>query len=237
MMDVKALKEAHDELLSTKPEKAYHDISKCVFCQETASSGEQEIAPKEVNVSTYTEEEVQAKIDAAVQTAVAGLQAKIDGFEVSSAQAEFDSKLAEIETANTATVNELKGQIDTLTLELEAAAKQNTDVEAYLAEVASQQELEAETARLRDERLAVVKEVASFPEAYVEGNADRWASMAAEDFESLVNDWKAIGHKVENSNTEIPTATAAIAARTEGGKSRSQEAFDLALTGPGFNNL
>jgi len=232
------MKIAHDELLAQMPEGASHDDADCLFCIDTASLGELESPPREVRMTAiYSEEDLAAKL----ADAVAPLQAQIDELTASQAAAEADERVTALEAAKNAEIAELNAKLDSAVLEAEAAKQETASILDYFNELHAAAEAEAETARLRDERLAIVAEVASFPDAYVTDNADRWAAMPAESFEALVNDWKAIAPAKAASEdlTEIPDVTVAVSSRDEslGSTSPLSTVFDLTLQGVDLSSL
>lgn len=210
-MDFKA---EHDKMLAEKPEGVEHDAGNCQFCI-SSEGGDMS--------KTYTEDEVKA----AVEEALAPVQAELDAIRASEAEEAVAAKVAEAVAAKDAEISELHGTIDTLTLRAEKAEADYDSVISWLeAETKAAEEAAALAAR-RDERLAAVKEVASFAEDYIEANVDRWVALDDAAFASLVEDWKAIAAarpviategKDETDEVEVPVATAIEASRAnEGG--------------------
>ena len=218
------LKAEHDTLLATKPEGLEHDAIECEFCEaEVATETETATnSAKGGDMSTYTEDELQAAIAAAVTP----VSEELASFKASQEAEEVEARIAQAKAEAETAKAEVEAQLDTVTLERDEAVKAKTELEGYLAEEAKKVEEAAEFAAKRDERVAQVKEVASFSDEHVEASADRWTAMADEDFAGLLEDWKAVAaKKVEGGTTTvIPAATAMTATRDEGGS----EAADAA---------
>lgn len=207
------LKELHDQLLARKPEGAAHDEDTCEICQASDQSGD-DMADK-----TFTEAEAQSLVANAVAEAVKPLEDQLTEFKGSQQTAEIEAKIAEAHAEGDAKVEELQKQLDTAVIEAQTAKDALEAQTAYLTDLAATAERDAEVARLRDERVEAVAEVASFPEDYVKTNAERWASMESEAFEALLEDYKAAGAKPapKSANETIPSSTALHASREEGG--------------------
>lgn len=166
-------------------------------------------------MATFTDEELQAAVDAAVAAAVADatspLKSRITELESSAQQSEVETMKSELE----ARVSELEGKLDAAVLEATTAKEEKAAVEqAWADEKAAAEEAVAVTAR-RDERLQKVKEVASFPDAYLTENADRFAAMSDDDFNARLEEWTAISKPSTDPKTVIPKTTALTASRQE----------------------
>jgi len=211
-MDLKA---KHDELLASKPEGVDHDAGNCPYCDSSEEGGDMS--------KTYTEDEVKA----AVEEAIAPLQAELDAIRASQAEEQISARIAEAVAEKDAEISELRGTIDTLTLRAEKAENDYNEVIAWLEVEKKAIEEAAELAARKEERLAVIKEVASFKEEYIEANIDRWVALEEAAFASLVEDWKALEASRPSVATEakdddeiddVPVATAMEASRdNEGG--------------------
>jgi hypothetical protein len=205
-MDFKA---EHDNMLAAKPESVEHDADNCQFCI-SSEGGDMS--------KTYTEDEVKA----VVEEALAPVLAELDAIRASEAEEAIAIKVAEAVAAKDAEISELHGTIDTLTLRAETAEADYASVIAWLEAEAQAAVEAAELAARRDERLAAVKEVASFAEDYIEANADRWVSLDDAAFASLLEDWKAVAalspavvatEGKDDDEIEVPVATAIEASR------------------------
>lgn len=203
------LKELHDRLMEQKPEGASHAEDECPFCGD-ADPKEAE----EVSVS-YTEDELKAKVDEAVASATKDLEAKVKELEEVRSASEVEAKLAEAKAEHETKVSEIQAQLDTAVLEAEKAKTEKEEIVAFLEAEGKKAEEAAALASRRDERLKQVAEVASFPQEYVEANADRWAGLDDEQFAALLEDYKAVGAKKEDGEEEIPAGTSAMTASRE----------------------
>lgn len=194
-----ALQALHDMFIAKMPEGASHEADDCPVCTGELS----EIEGGSVN--TYTEEEVQE-----LRTQISDLEAKVKEHAESSRESEFQAKIDEAKTELEAKVAELQSQLDTAVLENENAKQERDNLLAWLEEQKNAVEEAAALAARRDERIAKVREVASFPDEHIEKNADRWAKLSDEDFEAALEDWRTVSAK---KNEGLPTASALTASR------------------------
>lgn len=156
---------------------------------------------------TYTEAELKAAVDKAVAEATAEMQAKLA--ELANSQAEAASAQAKSDLE--AQVADLQAKLDAAVLEAAQAKEEKENLQkAWDEEKAAEEEAKALAAR-RDERLAKVKEVANFPEDYLEQNGDRFAALSDEDFEARLEEWRVIAKKEE----KVPAKTSFKAARED----------------------
>lgn len=140
------------------------------------------------DMTTYSQEQVEAMI----AEAVAPLQDELSNYK---AKADAEAVEAQIQTAREqfeTEVAEIRAQLDAKVLETEAAEAKYNELVAMLEEAAEAEAKAAERAERMDARLAKIGEVANFPEEYVAANADRWADMSDEAFESLLEDYTAV---------------------------------------------
>lgn len=204
------LKELHDRLLEVKPEGASHDAASCPVCNGTATVEHANDISHGGSVKTYTEDEFNA-----VLAQVADLEAKVkelDGVRLESAA---EAKIAEAQAQADAKVADLQSQLDAAVLEAQAAKQEKEATVAYLEAQQAEADRAAQVAALREERIAKVKEVASFPDEYIESRADAWAALDEEAFEAHLADWKAIGSKpaADATSEALPADTAMKASR------------------------
>lgn len=190
--DLKAL---HDLLLAGKPEGATHPAD-CPVCAITP-------AREEATLKTYTEDELRAAIDAAV----GDLRGELDTFRASQEAQAVEARITKAVTEATeplsTQVSELQAKLDASVLET-AAEKAKAD--ALEAEKVAAAEAATVAAR-KDERLTKVKEVANFPEAYLDSNADRFAAMSDEEFEARLEEYRQIAVKATGTDG-LPLKTA-----------------------------
>lgn len=210
------LKELHDHLLERKPEGASHDEDACPLCNvEIAASDKTETEGG--SVKSYTEEEVQALVASAVKD----LEAKVSELQGAQQASAIEAKISEAKAEAETKVAELQAELDTTTLKAQKADEEKQEILAWLeAEAKSAEERAALEAR-RDERIAKVREVASFSDEYVEKRAEGWAAMSDEAFEAALEDWKAVagekkqGDSKDDSDARIPAETAMTASRDD----------------------
>jgi hypothetical protein len=199
------LKEIHDQLLAEKPEDAQHDEATCLWCKgEFSSAVDTEIQGGSESVKTYTEDEYNS-----VLVKVSALETKLSELEGAQQESVVEAKIGEIKAQTEAQVAELQTKLDTAVLEAEAAKSEKDKVLEYLADVKTEADKAEETARLREERVATVKEQTSFPDSRIEERADAWASMDEAAFEAALEDWKAIAPK---TNGKIPDVSTSLSA-------------------------
>lgn len=201
------LKELHDRLLAIKPEEASHDAESCEFCNGTHESEHANInVSTGGSVKTYSEEEYDALL-----AQVADLETKVNELESVRQESAMEAKIAELTAQFEAQVSDLQTQLDTAVLEVKAAQDEKSAIVSYFEDLATAEEQAAALVAVREERVARVKEVASFPEDHIAARADAWAALDEEAFEALLADWKAIASKGDGST--VPVATAMQASR------------------------
>lgn len=168
-------------------------------------------------MKTYTEDEYNTLL-----AQVADLESKVNELESVRQESTIEAKIADVKTQFEAQVSDLQTQLDTAVLEVQAAKDEKDAVVAYFDELKAEAEAAAVIDALREERIAKVKEVASFPEDHIAARADAWAALDEESFEALLADWKAVASKGDGTN--VPVATAMQASReshpTQGGSLR-----------------
>lgn len=205
------IKEVHDELMKQMPSGAEHDAESCPICAHPGEgrSDDDSLTRGGDMSTTYTKED----IDSAVAEAVKPLQDRIRELETASEQSElqarFDQEKAELEEK----VRDLQTQLDSAVLTAEEAKSAYQGLLDFLAEEVAREEAAREVEARKESRLAVVSEVAKFPEEYVKANADRWAELSDEEFEAVVNDWKAIS--ASTASEELPPAGSALSTERE----------------------
>lgn len=198
----------HDFLLENKPADLEHVEEECPICQKA-----------EINhqgggfMQTYTDEEVQALLQKITE-----LESEVAEFRLAADRDQFEIEIQKVKQEAEEELASVKVQLDNLVLENANLKQEKADILIWLeAEV----EAKAQEALLRERkeaRLAVIEEVASFPEEYVQQNLERWVALDEGDFEALVADWKAIGNK--SVDDELPSVTA-MTATSSSGSSRS----------------
>lgn len=210
------LKELHDRLMAEKPDGAVHEEASCPICaMETFDITEQgahgsATGPQGGSMTTFTQEQM----DAAVAEATAASEAlakRVAELEAAQQETEVGKAVAEATAPLSTEIADLQSKLDEAVLARQAAEEAKTNLENWWAEqITAHQEAEAAAAR-KDERVAKVKEAASFPDEYLEANADRFAAMSDEDFEARLEEWRTIAPAP--ASTQIPGDTALTAAR------------------------
>jgi DNA repair exonuclease SbcCD ATPase subunit len=215
-MEHKVLLQLHDELLKEQPSGAVHDTAACPLCSL-------ELADDSLQGGEMTKQYSQEELDTAIRDALQGVQSELETLKASQQQSDIDARIATVTAEFEGRINELQAELDSAVLKATEADRTHQEFVAALEAMQAEQEAAAEIARRRDDRLATVREVASFPDEYTEANADRWAALDDAAFEALVSDWKAISAaKRENeSGSMIPAATAMVASRQDNGSSKS----------------
>lgn len=138
-------------------------------------------------MSTFTKED----LDAAVAEATAPLLEELNTLKSSQEEQEINARIEELKTEHASQVAELQAQLDSAVLERDTSKGQYDELVAAL-ESAEAAEVEAAIfAAVREERIAQVKEVASFSDEHIEASADRWAAMEQDAFEASLSDWSA----------------------------------------------
>lgn len=207
-----SLQSLHDKMLEEMPERAQHDSAECPFCnpQNSHETGG--------NMSeTFTKDEVQAQVAAAVADATKAISEELEAFKASQEAAEVEARIAEAKAELEERIAALQADLDAKVIEAETAKAAHAELVALLEAEEARVAEEAAMAERRDARVAAVSEAASFSEDYIAANADRWASLDDDTFEALLADYKAVAEKASASTgaTKIPAKTALVASRDE----------------------
>jgi hypothetical protein len=205
----RSLKALHDQLLEEKPEGAVHEPESCPFCamEEPADGGTD---------MTYTEEDLKAKVDEAVTAAIAERDAKIASLESAQQTSETAKAVADAVAAKDSELSDLRGELDKAVLEAANAKADRDAVVAWLEGEKTAAEEAAAAAARKDTRLAKLKEVASFPDDYLERNADRFAAMSDDEFDARCTEYAALNGGKPASNGEVPSTMPGLQAGLEG---------------------
>lgn len=173
----------HDLLVAMKPSDLEHGPANCGVCKARLTPPIQE-----GSVGTYTDEQVQAKVD----EATAELRAELDSLRQAATAGEIDGKIAEATQPFQDKIVELETDKDTLTAELNSVKEERDAlVQANTDREAAEQAAEEREGRKAD-RVAKVLEVAKFTDEQVAERADLWADMDDKSFDTLVADLAAI---------------------------------------------
>jgi chromosome segregation ATPase len=200
------LGEIHDELLKIAPDGSFHDSNGCQFCTPETQTGSVATEKANSNVEgamTFTEEEMKAEVDKAVAAATAKFEEQLAAAKKAKKKADDDADDAD------KAMKKLQAQLDTTVLENEKVKAEYAELITLLEQAKADAEAAAEIAQRKDERLAKVREVASFPEDYLTANADRWAAMDDESFTALCADYAQVSEKTEPEvGSRLPVETA-----------------------------
>lgn len=204
--EMPALKVLHDRLLAEKPEGASHDADACPLCaysEDTGGgNGGQDV--------TVTDEQITAAVDEATKP----LLARIAELENSAQVTEVESAKAAVKAEFEAKLAEIQKDLDDKVLEAQTEKDRADAMVAWLEGEKTRLDEQAALEARKDERLAKVKEVASFPDEYLDANAERFAAMSDEAFEVALEGWKAIAAKGGGEGGDrVPDKTGLHAAR------------------------
>lgn len=198
----------HDSFLAVMPEGASHDSATCPLCQIEGGQ----------LLSTFSEEEVAAKIAAAVSSATADLVSKVAELEGAAASSEVDAKVAEARAESETKIAELQSAIEAKEIECQAEKARADQLEADTAAAAEKATQDAR----REERVTAAKEAGGFGEQFLTDNADRFAAMSEDDFAAAVAGWTEartaalVAAEVDPSKldqSKVPATTALTAAQ------------------------
>lgn len=198
------LKEEHDELLANKPDSMSDEDyasfmeehkESCPFCNENANEEPTEGGDMD---KQFTQEE----LDAAVEAAVAPIKTELESLKDSAEQSEVDARVAEAKAEGDTKVAEIQEQLDAAVLNAETVKTELDDLKAYLESEKEAAELAELFEARKAERKAQIEEVASFPEDYLTANLDRWCEKDDEEFAQLIEDWKVTAKKEDDSESD-----------------------------------
>lgn len=209
-----SLQSLHDKMLEEMPERAQHDSAECPFCnpQNSTETG------GNMSETSFTKDEVQAQVAAAVADATKAISEELEAFKASQEAAEVEARIAEAKAELEERVSGLQAELDAKVIEAETAKNAHAELVALLEAEEARVAEEAAAAERRDARVAAVSEAASFSEDYIAANADRWSALDDDTFEALLADYKAVAEKASASTagtTKIPATTALVASRDD----------------------
>lgn len=131
-----------------------------------------------MTVQTYTQEELEEAVEAAVTKALSPFQEEVALDTLSKAFEDAKAPLV-------AEVSELQGKLDAETLRADNAEKSFNDLVQLLEDAEAEATASAALASLREIRKEALKDFNFKPE-HVEARLDRWAAMSDEDFDDFV---------------------------------------------------
>jgi len=198
-----SLKGLHDRLLAEKPDGATHDRDSCPLCAMT--EGALDAGRGQVSERTYTEAELTAAVEQAAAEKTAALEAQVRDLQTAALTTEVSVAVAAAKAEADVVIADLQRQLDEKVLEAATASAEREAITAWLdAEKAAAVEAER-IGTVKVERLAKVREVASFPEEYLTANVDRFAAMSDDAFQVALDGWAAIAKGVSTGG--IPKVT------------------------------
>lgn len=166
--------------------------------------------------ATFTQEDVDALVAAAIAKAIAPLQAELDGFKAGEQESQVEAQIAAVRGEMEAQIADLTSRLDAAVLDAQTAKTERDEIKQWLENEEARVVQEAELATRREDRIAQVATVVSFPVDYVKERAEKWAALSDEDFEALLADYKTLGEKspgTGSTGSTLPTATAMVASR------------------------
>lgn len=199
-----ALKALHDQLLAERPDGAEHDEQTCPLCAMEALEQQE----PEGGSMSFTQED----LDAAVAAATTPLQTRLAELEAAAQETEVGKAVTEATAPLQQQITDLQAELDEAVLARTTAETAKADTDKWWTDAINEKTEADRIEACRADRLEKVREVAAFPEEYLEKNADRFAAMSDEDFEARLEEYRTIAAKEEGSEA-IPTATALTAAR------------------------
>lgn len=212
-------KELHDLLLAQMPEGASHEQCSLCLASTTQPEGGTQVG------KTYTEDELQT----AVAEATAELAAELKAIKDAAQESEVAAAVAAVRAESAAEIEELRTSLDNAVLAAQAAKAELDTFKADLEALVAAAEAEAEIASRRDARVEEAKKY--FPEEHVEANAERYAAMSDEDWESRTADWAAMAPNSGGVSDAIPSKTALTAAREDNNSNSGMAAIRDAMRG------
>lgn len=186
---------------------------------------------------TFTDQEVQAFVTAAVAEATKDLSKELDDLKATQTVSDFEAKVTQAQADADAKVEEIQAQLDAKVIEAEAAKTALEELKTLLTTESARIEAEAAADARKEERVKAVAEAATFPEEYLTANTARWAAMDDEAFESLLADYRSMGEKTAGEKDKgIPAATALRATRETTGNGTASAAREvMRLRGTGVD--
>lgn len=140
---------------------------------------------------TYTEDELTAAVNAAVQAALEPVTEELNQLRAKAADDAVEARLEEMKAEFEGKIEEIQQALDASVIEAQTAKEERDAIIAWLEGVAEETAELAARAEREEARLAMVKEVANFPEEFIASQTERWVAMSDEDFEALVDGYKA----------------------------------------------
>lgn len=219
-MDELELIRQHDELLAKLPEGSSHEAETCPFCNPK----EEQSKTDERGEMEYT----QSELDAAVNAAIAPLQAELSSLKGAEAQSAFEAQITTVREEAAAEVQSLKAELDAAILRADVAEQAQTDLVAFLESAQAELELAAAKETLKEERTNALLEQTSLNKDRIASRIEDIASMSDDEFEAYLSDLAAISVKKDDEASEQASAETSTAIRNIREETASSEAPFLA---------
>lgn len=200
------LREQHDQLLASKPDSmsegefaALLEDHKpnCPFCN-TDFKAQLDIPEGGDMEKTFSQEE----LEAAVSAAVAPIQAELESLKDSAEQSVVDTRVAEAQAEADIKVAEIQDQLEAAVLDAGNARAELANLIAFLEGEKEASELAELAEAIRSDRKAKVEEASSFTPEFIEANLDRWCAESDDDFAARVAEWEVSSVKVAEKEVD-----------------------------------
>lgn len=239
-MDYKGL---HDELLAEMPEGAQHDADSCSFCsgEAAASDNTPDGGGDMSDGKTYTQDELDAAVAEAVAQATSPLAEELADLKAAASEEQTRARIEEVRSEYETKVTAAEEARLAAETQAEAAKAEHTALVTWLEQAKADADAEAELARVAEERLEKIQEVASFNDEFVAANKDRWAAMDEDAFTAMVETLGASKDEPKGDSGDTGLGASAMTASSdrqrEQGGSAVREVFDLAISHRPLANL
>lgn len=216
--------------------------------QETfnSTSGQPNIELKESTDDPQGGVDVMDELEKA-NAEIAKLKAELQQLKAEASAQVVDSKIAELTESHAAALEEkdaevaaAKAETDAAILKAEQAESKYTELVEFLDAETAKAQAEAAFAARKEERVAKVKEVASFSDEHIDRRSAEWAALEDEAFEALIADLSAIASKSDGpADEKLPAATAMKHTGDDGDGDGSSYAdlFDMIRDGEDFKSI
>ena len=173
-------------------------------------------------------EYTQSELDAAVNAAIAPLQAELSSLKGAEAQSAFEAQITTVREEAAAEVQSLKAELDAAILRADVAEQAQTDLVAFLESAQAELELAAAKETLKEERTNALLEQTSLNKDRIASRIEDIASMSDDEFEAYLSDLAAISVKKDDEASEQASAETSTAIRNIREEAASSEAPFLA---------
>lgn len=194
--------------------KAIHDVlvtqkggvcpaAECPICQ--AADGDLHNPEEPVSGKTYTEADFTAAVAQAVADATAPLQSQLDELKQTQTQSEIEAKITEALQPVKDELAEAKTKLDQATADLQVERAAREADQTFWNDLAASEAKAAEIESKKDARKAAAKSACPVLEdSYLDGRAEEWAAMADEQFETVIDAFKASAARLPENLGDLP---------------------------------